>query len=150
MATGINFIGKDLWSNGQFGLDKVKLRTAIVIIAWVLFTWIFSAIGIHINRTRSCSVPWIAIYAVLLFFVVAIPLLSEGASLTKLNSIGNHGIEEYCEKDMSALHKEKNRMVYAFFDFAHRFDMMSDYLLDTYMCTEKCPCLDYGSNPSTK
>jgi cytochrome oxidase Cu insertion factor (SCO1/SenC/PrrC family) len=23
-------------------------------------------------------------------------------------------------------------------------------MLDKYMCTEICPCLDYGSNPSTK
>lgn len=150
MITGINFIERDLWSSGQFGLDQVKGMAAVLVVAYVIFTIMFSCLGIFIVTRRSCSVAWLAIYAVLLFFVVIVPLIAEGAALTKLDKIDNEEIQEYCNKDMGQIHKEQNRMVYVFFDFAHRFDMMSDHMLDTYMCTEKCPCLDYGENPSTK
>ena len=33
LISGINFIQKDLWSNGQFGLDQVKMSVAFLIMA---------------------------------------------------------------------------------------------------------------------
>ena len=36
-------------------------------------------------------------------------------------------------------------MVGSFIQFAHRFDAMSESVLNQYMCTDVCPCLDYDS-----
>ena len=43
-----------------------------------------------------------------------------------------------------------NLMVGSFFRMAHEFDDISTHLVERYMCSDVCPCRDYGSNPSTK
>lgn len=47
---------------------------------------------------------------------------------------------------MEEVRDDNNLLVSSFFEFAHRFDKMSQTVLDTYMCTSTCPCLDYTAN----
>jgi hypothetical protein len=66
-----------------------------------------------------------------------------------LGSIDNEEIDEYCDKSPRGIRRAGNRMFGSFFMFAHNFDKLSSNMLDRHMCTSKCPCLDYGKNPST-
>lgn len=150
LVSGAYFISNELWYQGQFGLDQVKVMAGVLIIAYALLAFIFAAIGVVISCKRDCSVAWVAIYGVLVFFAVSVPLLVEGTALTKLGQISNDEIQTYCDRELIDIHNEHSRMVFAFFDFAHRFDKMSAQMLDKYMCTDKCPCLDYGEEGSSK
>lgn len=130
LITGANFVSQDLWSHGQFGLDTVKVMAGILVVAYVILTWLFACLGILLSCKRDCTVACTAIYGVLVFFVVAVPLLAEGTALTKLGEMKNEALQTDCEKDLSEIRRERSRVEFAFLDFAHRFDRMSEQMLD--------------------
>lgn len=149
IITGSLFISQSLWSNGQFGLDKIKGAAAALIVSYCILTWIFGCAGIAITMNRKCHVGCIGIYGTLLFFIIAIPLMAEGSALLALENIDEENFRENCKmslenpRDFDDVH---NRLVVQFYEFAHRFDLLSEAVLDKYMCSKECPCLEYEMN----
>ena len=84
-----------------------------------------------------------AAYGTLVFLFIAIPMLVEGSALHALEKIDDHTLQETCNKPIEEVREEHGRLVVSLFEFAHRFDKMSETVLDEYMCTPTCPCLDY-------
>lgn len=149
-ATGVGFIKADIWSSGGSHMDGVEKFILLLLILFVAATWIFSASAIVISKRPTCAIPCIALYGVLLFVVVVLPLMIQGVAFNKLGRIDPEEIDEYCDMSSRRMRRAGNRFVGSFFRFAHNFDRLSGQMLDKYMCTATCPCLDYGSNPSTK
>lgn len=125
VVTGSGFISHDLWSSGKFALDRVKGMAVVLIVAYCLITWVFACFGIIITSNRGCPVWCVAIYGTLMFFILSVPLLAEGSALLELERISNDELQEYCDMDHKDLDDE-SRIVYSFFEFAHRFDIMSE------------------------
>ena len=131
-------------------MDGVETLVIFLVIFMLLLTWIFACFGIVISKRRTCHTCCVAIYGVLIFFIVMLPLMIEGVGFTKLGHIEDSKIEDYCDDSMRELNRENKDFVTSFFVYSKKFDAMSSNLLDKYMCTQTCPCRDYGSNPSTK
>lgn len=149
LMTGSAFISHDLWQNGRFGLDGLKEIIAVFVGIYCILTMAFACWGVMIARNRSCIIPVVTMYGVLLFAGLAVPLMAQGSAILALKRIDNEDIAGYCTEPMEELRKE-SRIIRAFFEFAHRFDAMSEQMLDKYMCTDTCPCLDYGDDPNSR
>ena len=145
VISGSTFISHDLISKGHFGLDKLKLMAAALIVAYILITWVFGCVGIAMSMNRGCPVFCVAVYGTCIFFFVAIPLMAEGRALRALKRVDDAELDELCDMPSKQLRDEHGRMVVSFIEFAHRFDKMSETVLNEYMCTETCPCLNYDS-----
>jgi len=87
VVTGSSFISHDLISKGHFGLDRIKMMAAALIVAYILITWIFGCVGIAMSMNRGCSVFCIAFYGTCIFLFIAIPLMAEGSTLRALKRI---------------------------------------------------------------
>ena len=145
MITGSTFISHDLISKGGFGLDRLKMMAIALIVAYILVTWIFGCIGIAISINRTTPQFCIALFGTFIFLFVAIPLLAEGVTLRALKSIDDTELDKLCEMPLEQLRDGYGSMVLSFIGFAHRFDKMSETVLNEYMCTETCPCFNYDS-----
>ena len=65
-----------------------------------------------------------------MFSVIAIPLMAEGAALQTLGALDDEAYKENCGKSLQELRKDHSGLVLSFFEFAHRFDKMSETLVD--------------------
>ena len=117
-----------------------------LIVAYVILTWIFGCLGIALTMNRKCHIACVVTYGSLMFFILAIPLLVEGTALKALHDVDSEDYKENCAKTIDEIDDDHNSFVVNFFEFAHRFDKMSETVLDTYMCTKTCPCLEYEDN----
>ena len=124
-------------------MNRIKMMAAALIVAYILITWIFGCVGIAMSMNRGCPVFCVALYGTFIFLFVAIPLMAEGSALHGLKRIDDDELSRYCSIDRDDLDDE-NRMVQVFIQFAHRFDRMSESVLNEYMCTETCPCFNYN------
>lgn len=78
--SGIGFIGADIWKSGQHHMDGIESMMLTIVILFVIVMWLFSGFACVISKRRSCPNPCIALYGVLLFFIVMLPLFIEGSS----------------------------------------------------------------------
>ena len=118
---------------------------AALIVAYIIITWVFGCVGIAISLNRGCPVVCVAVYGTMMFLFVAIPLMAEGSALHALKKIDDDELSKMCKMPMEEVRDDYGAMVNAFIGFAHRFDRMSETVLDEYMCTETCPCFHYDS-----
>lgn len=146
IVTGTAFVIHDLWGDSQFLLGKVKQLATALVIVYCFLVPIFGCTGMLIVKNRDCNAMCVAAYGTLLFLVVACPLMGEGSALLEIGKISNQEINEMCNKPTDEVNKEYGRFVRALLSSAHRFDLMSQELLDNYMCTHKCPCLSYETD----
>lgn len=119
---------------------------AALIVAYIIITWVFGCVGIAITLNRGCPVFCVAIFGTFMFLFVSIPLMAEGSALRVLKNLDDSDLDKMCKMSPDEARDEYGRgMVGSFLQFAHRFDTMSESILNEYMCTEVCPCLDYDS-----
>jgi hypothetical protein len=107
MLTGAGFIKADIWKSGS----KIEGHERIVLgllIAYVMITWLFSGFGICIAKKRTCKVPCIAAYGILLFCAIMLPLFTYGVGFNKLGRIDDDDIYEMCDRPT---YRTGNRMV---------------------------------------
>ena len=89
------------------------------------------------------------IYGVSVFFFGAIPLLVEGNDILKFTGIAESDYKLMCNLTLQEI-QDKPKWMRQFVQTAYRFDLMSEMMLNKYMCTDTCPCLDYNvGNPNT-
>lgn len=124
------------------------MLTALVL--FIIVMWLFAGIGIAISRKRSCPTPCVAIYGILMFFLVMLPLFIEGTAFSKLGSLDEEELDAFCSMTDWGFRRSGNRLLGSFFRFSRNFDHLSSELPDKYMCSSTCPCLNYGKNPSTE
>ena len=122
----------------------------------VIFNWIIAILlivcsicGLKIAIDRRMSSVLNVCYFILLFFFLTIPLLSEGKVLLTIGEFVENKnidkIETTCKQHRDVIEKEVSSPIARnFFLLAHRFDTISEEILDSQMCTEMCPCLDYN------
>lgn len=126
VLTGSTFISNEVMGRSQFGLDRLKLMAAALIVSYIIITWVFGCVGIVIALKRDCSIICLAIYGTLIFLFVAIPLMAEGDALRALKHIKDSELDTMCKMPMEEVRDEYGGMVYNFMEFAHRFDSMSE------------------------
>ena len=106
-----------------------------------------AAVGVLIGQRRECHISILVIYGIFIFFFGAIPLLVEGNDILKFTSIPESDYKLMCNMTLEQI-EDKPKWTREFVQTAYRFDLMSEMLLNKYMCTERCPCLDYNvGNP---
>ena len=81
VVTGTSFVIHDLWGNSQFLLGKVQAMATALIICYCFIVPMFGCLGLMIMNRRDCHGGLVGLYGVLLFFVVACPLMGEGSAL---------------------------------------------------------------------
>ena len=69
----------------------------------------------------------------------------EGNEILKFTSIAESDIKLMCNLTLEEI-EDKPKWMRQFVQTANRFDLMSEMMLNKYMCTETCPCLDYNPN----
>jgi len=100
VITGSTFISNEMVSKGQFGLDRLKLMAAALIVSYIIITWVFGCVGIAMALNRGCPVICIAIYGTFIFLFVSIPLMAEGSALRDLKHISESELEDLCKMPM--------------------------------------------------
>lgn len=106
-----------------------------------LFGWFFAIFGYLVARKRTCHTAWVAIFGFLIFFLGVIPILSELTAVRLLENLKQEDVDYYCNMTKEELQSEP-KFIRSFFEFAHRFDELSEKYLDQHMCTDLCPCID--------
>lgn len=134
-----------MWDTKIWGFENLELQIGIMIIVYVLLTLISGGIGIIISY-KKCNNICISLYGTFMFFVIAVPLISEGSALILFDKIDQKTFDASCRMPIEQLRREHSGIVLALFNFAHRFDTISETVVDTYMCSKTCPCLDYSQD----
>ena len=150
VITGIAFISSDVNKDGSYHVDGVEELALGLVLLFAIITFYLTCFGIVIVKRRSCHVCCVALFGFCMFFGVFLIAMIQGVGFTQLGSIEADEIQEYCALGPRQMRMKTNMIVSQFFGMAHDFDDISTHLVERYMCTEVCPCRDYGSNPSTK
>jgi len=113
--TDISFISKDVWSNGLIKMDGGETLIFTNLMYMLAITCFFAYYGIVISKRPACHSGYIAIYGVLIFTLVMLPLMIEGVVFMKLSHIEDSEIENYCDVSKQELNRENNIFVVSFF-----------------------------------
>ena len=100
--------------------------------------------GIYFSTTRNIANGTVCCYALILFIVVAIPLLVEGGAILELDRISVEELHKISEMNLDEVKGNYSLLTYEVIREGIRYDLMSDMVLDTYMCSRRtCPCQNY-------
>lgn len=102
-----------------------------------------AAFGVLVTLRRDFHPSCFVSYGVLLFFLGFIPLIAEGDSLTRFGRIPDAAVSVLCDLPPDELRRSTDKYTYELIAMAHRFDDLSQLMLDRYMCTDTCPCMKY-------
>lgn len=130
----------------EFRFEFEQARDALMVFATLMcFLLQFLAVcGCKIALDRTTPNYCIVIYGTVLFFFMAVPLLSEGAYLKQIGVVSDPQIDGYCNMTREELKEEAtNSWVRSYFLMAKRFDTISEEISADHMCTQRCPCLEY-------
>lgn len=140
---GSSLVRHDFLINGRFGFARMRAGLILFLIFVALLIFVFSMLTFAITSKRNAPLFIPLLYAVFMFFFGAIPLMAEGNAILQLSRVENRTIETMCALNPRELRENTNKYTYKLFEMAHRFDDVSQYMLDKYMCTKTCPCHDY-------
>lgn len=87
----------------------------------------------------------IFLYSVFMFFFVCCVLFGEGVKILEFVNTDDDDFRAMCEFNVTDI-EDQQKWVQQFVKTARRFDLMSEVLLNEYMCTDTCPCLSYNNN----
>ena len=122
----------------------MKNTTTSLVISYCCLILIFGFMGIFIAKRRTIKNGWVACYGILMFFVISIPLMMEGSAILELDHLDINEVQKLCIANMSRVTDDYNPLTVALVKAAKRFDLMSELVLDGYMCTKNtCPCYSY-------
>jgi len=68
-----------------------------------------------------------------MFFIVTVPLFSEGSLILELDGLDMKTVTELCNKDMALVEKENSILANALLNSAHRFDQMQNTIINSMM-----------------
>lgn len=129
--------------NGRFGFSRIRAALTIFLVFVALFVFVMSLFTIAITSKRNAHFMVPLIYAIFVFFFGAIPMMAEGNAILSISRVDNVTLDEMCTLNPRDLRDHTNKYTYSMFEWAHRFDDVSQYMLDKYMCTKTCPCKDF-------
>ena len=96
LGLGLRFAFSGFLINGHFAFERLRGGLLLLIVLMFLFIEIIACIGIAYIKKRSVPACMIAIYAVFLFFLTAVPLLTEGTSLLQITRLNDDDIKFFC------------------------------------------------------
>lgn len=144
IGSGIAFINHDLWGDDEYMLSEIKTATISLIISYSFILVFMALIGIYFANSRRTTNGTICCYALVLLFIVTIPLLVEGAGILELDRISDEELEAIGKMDLNTVKKRYNAITVGMVKEAKRFDLMAEMVLDEYMCSRRtCPCTNY-------
>ena len=129
--------------NGKFGITGLRAAMSAFVFFICLVTNMLACTGCFITHKRNVNPLCIVGYGTCLFFLGFIPLVTQGDILMKFGRIPEQGLQTMCNLSPQELKKE-DPFTYEIFHMAHRFDDISELMLDRYMCTDTCPCMLYN------
>ena len=145
LICGVLLLSNEQMQKGQYGFEKLKGGVVLFLLFFLIFISAMAAVGVLIGQRRECHASVLLIYGVSVFFFGAIPLLVEGSEILKFTSIAESDYKLMCNLTLEEI-EDKPRWMRQFVQTAYRFDLMSETLLNKYMCSETCPCRDYNQN----
>lgn len=89
ILSGISFISNDLIGQTHFSMRNLKNQAATLIVCYLVIIPCFGLTGILIAQRRQCHSFFTAMWGMLIFFVLAIPLLAEGTIYMAIDNISN-------------------------------------------------------------
>lgn len=67
--------------------------------------------------------------------------MSEGSAILELDHLDMDMVQSMCDMNLTEVEDNHNPLTVELVKYAKRFDMMSEMVLDGYMCTKStCPC----------
>lgn len=141
-ASGIYFFKSLTWENVQFTLKAILNIAKCIVIIYSIVIPVFACLGIVVVRWRTCHAAFLIIYGVFAAFI-SIPLISEGCIHMTLDRMSQQDLQVVCQTDLIHVFEKYSVPFMAIMETSHRFDLWQRELLDKYMCTEVCPCLEY-------
>ena len=137
LILGFELTGTDVI--GSAGSDEIdKAHDFMVIFNWIIAILLIvcSICGLKIAIDRRMSSVLNVCYFILLFFFLTIPLLSEGKVLLTIGEFVENKnidkIETTCKQHRDVIEKEVSSPIARnFFLLAHRFDTISEEILDS-------------------
>lgn len=156
LIIGLKFAYGGLIINGHFGFEG--LRGGIVFVVFFVFIVVqtFTVIGGCMATRRATKNVWVALYGIVIFFFICIPLLSEASEMNKIGKLTDKDIDEFCSVPVKLADKrekileDKPKWVAGLLRMSDHFDAATERIIDDNMCVKDlCPCLDYNHhNPS--
>lgn len=143
LIIGVKFVNEDIISKGE-SMDHVQRYATAFIVLSCLGTVAFTITSYCITKRCCTSKLWLPCYGILLVALALPPLFAEGTAMFELSRYDSEEIHRYCSMSQEEVADDAGKVVAAFMEFAHRFDELSDGLLDRNMCTSTCPCYSYA------
>ena len=112
-------VSHDIMINQRLGWQRLRLGMIIFFVLLSLFIVGMSVFTILVTVRRGW--PWMfpMVYAVLVLFFGAIPLMAEGNAILSFSSVSNETIEVLCDLNPKELRQMTSRYTYKMFESAH-------------------------------
>lgn len=107
-------------------MRQIKRAAIAAIVCYLFIVPAFGCLGVMIVRNRSCHTILLALWGILLFFCLSIPLMAVGSSYLALDNVSTETFREACSKDMDQIKDDYGKMTTALLGSAKRFDLWSE------------------------
>lgn len=126
--------GRGKGANMGFKALQKKCVALLVFFSFVIL--LIVCLGFYLARAKQPSKCVLVTYGLITFFLGFLPMVIEGGSILALSRIQPEQINEYCNMSPEALEDEKiNKILRRVLITAHKFDLMTEDILDQTMCT---------------
>lgn len=144
IGSGVAFITHDLWGENEYMLKEIKAVSISLMVSYSFILSFMAILGIYVSNSRRTANGTICCYALVLLFVVAIPLLVEGGAIMELDRLSEEELNSLGNMSMSTVVERYNPITVGLVREGKRFDLMAEMVLDGYMCSRRtCPCTSY-------
>jgi len=99
IITGIKFGTMEFLKTSGFAIRNVRMGIMGDAVVFGLFSMIYALSGWFIVKKRSTHPMCVFIWAIMVLFLGAVPLLSQATVLVEISGIKNEDINTYCAMD---------------------------------------------------
>jgi len=99
IITGIKFGSMEMLKTSGFAIRNARMGIMADAVIFGLFSMMYALSGWFIVKKRSTHPMCVFIWAIMVFFLGAIPLLSQATVLVEIASIKTEDINTYCAMD---------------------------------------------------
>lgn len=136
------FEGYTSFEDGLFHFKRWKELAELGLVLMTLLMMVFVFCGCKITSNRRCKTEWVACYGFFILILGFIPFITEGSLLLSISDIEKTDMQRMCKQTPEQVEEEFGLLGSVVSGLAHRFDLISQQVLDQNMCTKVCPCYD--------
>jgi hypothetical protein len=141
---GIPYMQNEFLGEADYSFKNIKKGGMALMISYLFIIPAINAMGYFVVKRRVCHGFLIGVWGFLLFFIIAIPLMTEASLVFNFDNTPGTVLQHYCNRTHNELISEHGQIYASLFDMAHRLDQWSIEKMNEYMCNRNmCPCLIY-------